>query len=289
MGVFGFLKAQKAIKAHSSGQLEEAEKLYKEALDQGAASSRLVLGYATLLFRSDRYQECKDLLVKYQKLPDLSAEQKNQLITDYAACCFKLGDIGKAIEKLEAMYRKGATGLNYQTLGYLYAVRYDHRDAPEELKDITLLRRLVEEAAPVKPAAEGSEETEQPVEELLPEPDPDPVTAWVKGARKAIDFNREALDYDEDDSVCQDNMAQALLRVLEDKEGAKEHFLKALSLKDTQIDTLWFLSRYDLEEGHVKSAVERLEKAVESGRFSPLNCHTKDEFIEEIARLKAML
>lgn len=292
-GIKGFMMAQKALKAHNEGRYEEAEAGYRAALDANAASARLVLGYATLLFRSDRFQECKDMLVKYQKLPDLSGEQKNQLITDYAACCFKLGDTDKAVSKLEQLYQKGATGLNYQTLGYLYVEKYAFDKAPEALKDAALLRRLVEKAA-VKPAA--GEETEEDTASASSEgagidvpaqpAEADPVAEWVAGVRKALDFNLEALDYDEDDSVCQDNMGQMWLRVLCDKEKARACFEKALSLKETQIDTLWFLSRYDLEEGKPDQAIERLQKAIDNGRFSPLNCHTKAEFQAEIDRIR---
>ena len=62
--------------------------------------------------------------------------------------------------------------------------------------------------------------------------------------------------------------------------------LRARGLNDDQIDTLWFLSRYDLEEGNTAKALEHLNKALDS-RFSPLNYKTKQDFENEIARLKA--
>ena len=81
-------------------------------------------------------------------------------------------------------------------------------------------------------------------------------------------------------------MAQWNYRVLGNKEKAREYFEKAIELKDDQIDTLWFLSRYDLEEGNTAKALEHLNKALDS-RFSPLNYKTKQDFENEIARLKA--
>ena len=74
--------------------------------------------------------------------------------------------------------------------------------------------------------------------------------------------------------------------MLQDKEQARPWFDKALEEKEGQIDTLWFLSRYDLENGDKAKAIARLEKALE-GRFSPLNYATKDKVEKEIARLKA--
>ena len=87
---------------------------------------------------------------------------------------------------------------------------------------------------------------------------------------KALSFNLEAIDYDEEDPICLDNLAQAYYRLAGDKQKAKQYFDKAHALKPTQIDTLYFLAQYDLEGGHQKAAKEKLESALE-GRFSPLN------------------
>ncbi|MBR2602674.1 MAG: hypothetical protein IKE08_08285, partial [Clostridia bacterium] len=74
-------------------------------------------------------------------------------------------------------------------------------------------------------------------------------------------------------------------RVMEDREKAREFFEKAHRIKPEQIDTLYFLSRYDLEEGNTAAAVEKLEKAAE-GRFSPLNYCSRDQVEAEIRKLK---
>ena len=80
-------------------------------------------------------------------------------------------------------------------------------------------------------------------------------------------------------------MAQYIYRVQGDRAAAREWFEKALSFKDGQIDTLYFLSRYDEEEGNRAAALEKLEKALE-GRFSPLNYCSREMAEREIARLK---
>ena len=87
--------------------------------------------------------------------------------------------------------------------------------------------------------------------------------------------------------MCLDNMGQFLYRILGDKEGAKPWFEKAITFKEGQIDTLWFLSRYDLENGDAAAALAKLEKAAE-GRFSPLNFATKEGVQAEIDRLKKL-
>ena len=103
-------------------------------------------------------------------------------------------------------------------------------------------------------------------------------------AEKGLPFNEAALEYDDEDSICLDNMGQLYYRVLNDKEKALEYFKKALEYKDSQIDTLYFLSRYDLEAGDREAAKEKLEKAL-GGRFSPLNYATKDLIQKELEQL----
>lgn len=103
---------------------------------------------------------------------------------------------------------------------------------------------------------------------------------------KALAYNLEALDYDDEDPVVLDNLAQTYYRLLNDKEKAREYFEKAHEIKEGQIDTLYFLSRYDLEEGNKEAAIEKLETALE-GRFSPLNYVSKEDIENEIAKLKA--
>lgn len=91
----------------------------------------------------------------------------------------------------------------------------------------------------------------------------------------ALAFNTEAMDYDDEDSIVLDNLAQTYYRLVGDKEKAKPYFEKALEAKPNQIDTLYFLSLYDIDAGNKEAAREKLETALE-GRFSPLNFATKE-------------
>lgn len=104
-------------------------------------------------------------------------------------------------------------------------------------------------------------------------------------AEKALAFNTDALEYDDEDPVILDNIGQIYYRLLNDKEKALEYFHKAHEFKPGQIDTLWFLSRYDLEAGDTSAAIEKLETALQ-GRFSPLNYATRPMVEEELARLR---
>jgi tetratricopeptide (TPR) repeat protein len=107
-------------------------------------------------------------------------------------------------------------------------------------------------------------------------------------ADQALKYNLEALDYDDEDSVILDNLGQTYYRLLHDKKKARTYFEKAHDIKPGQIDTLYFLSRYDLEEGKPEAALEKIEKALE-GRFSPLNYVSRQMAEDEAARIKQIL
>ena len=272
MGFLTPIKANKAYRLQQKGQKEEALKLYEEAFAEGLNDPRYNLAYALLIIRNGEYRKAKEFLVKHQKAPGMTQEQRITLLVDYAACCFRLGDIDKGISTLEQQFKRTETGLLYQTLGYLYVEKYDaaNRPLPGEVTE-----------TPAEPAEqpEGTGEAE-PAEKSL-----SPQEAWEAGLEKAEDFLRRSLEYDDEDPICLDNMGQFLYRAREDKAGAKQWFEKAFALKDSQIDTLYFLSRYDEESGDREAALEKLEKAAE-GRFSPLNYCSRDTVLKEIERLK---
>ena len=110
-------------------------------------------------------------------------------------------------------------------------------------------------------------------------------TADPEEIAKGLAYNQEAVEYDDEDPVCLDNLGQYYYRVLEDREQAKTWFDRAIAQKENQIDTLWFLSRYDVEKGDRAAALKKLELAAE-GRISVLNYCTLEMIQAEIARLK---
>lgn len=278
MGFMATIKAQQAMRAHGKGDLEQAKKLYEEAIDKGLMSARPMLGYAILLIREGSYDKAMPLLIKAQKCPDLTPDQKSQLFVDYAACLMKKGELDKAIHLLEKQHNRAPIGLTYQTLGYMYVEKYSGA-------------KPVAEATPEKaaealemPDTEASTEAAEEQPKVKTQEDID--REWQEGIDKMFAFIQESVDYDDEDPVCLDNLGQAYYRVTGEKDKAKEWFEKAHAEKNSQIDTLWFLSRYDLEAGDKAAAIAKLEKALD-GRFSPLNFCTKDMVQEEVERLKA--
>ena len=287
MGFMTSFKANKAYRLQQKGQKEEALKLYEEAFAEGLNEPRYVLAYAMIIIRNGEYQKAKDFLVKHQKAPGMTQDQRITLFVDYAVCCFRLGNIDKGISTLEQQFRKTETGLLYQTLGYLYVEKYDAANKPafdEPAEEPEPAEEQPAEAGEETGAeeAEGAEQAEASEEKAL-----SPQEAWDEGVEKAEEFIRKSLEYDEEDAICLDNMGQFVYRVKGDREAAKEWFDKAIAIKDTQIDTLYFLSRYDEEAGNREAALEKLEKAAE-GRFSPLNYCGRETILKEIERLKGV-
>ncbi|MBR2824564.1 MAG: hypothetical protein IKE24_12880 [Clostridia bacterium] len=273
MGLGTMFKANKAYRAQQKGNSAEAMRLFEECFQEGLADPRYLLSYAVLLIRDGQYQKAKDLLVKYQKAPGMTADQRVTLIVDYAACCYKLGDLDKGVSKLEEMFRKHPSGLIYQTLGYLYVEQFDAS------RKAAFLAKETEEQEPADPAAVLIAQEQGEEVPLTPE------DKWEAGRQKALKFNQDAVEYDDEDAICLDNLAQTWYRVMGDRAEAKQWFEKAHAIKPEQIDTLYFLSRYDLEAGNTAAAAEKLEKALE-GRFSTLNYCNKADMEAELNALK---
>ena len=278
MGFMATIKAQQAMRAHGKGDLEQAKKLYEEAIDKGLMSARPMLGYAILLIREGSYDKAMPLLIKAQKCPDLTPDQKSQLFVDYAACLMKKGELDKAIHLLDKQHNRAPMGLTYQTLGYMYVEKYSGAKPVAEAEPEKAAEALE------MPDTEASTEAAEEQPKVKTQEDID--REWQEGIDKMFAFIQESVDYDDEDPVCLDNLGQAYYRVTGEKDKAKEWFEKAHAEKDSQIDTLWFLSRYDLEAGDKAAAIAKLEKALD-GRFSPLNFCTKEMVQEEVERLKA--
>ena len=290
MSLQATLTGRKAYKAHGNGNYAEAMKLYEQAYDQGMDNPRWILGYTVLLLRDGQYAKGRQILVKLQKNPMLTPDQKTQLFVNYAAAVFHMDELDKGIGILERQHAHNPCGLIYQTLGYLYVEKY----APERAPDFDALeaqtRAGTEAAAEGRVSADADAEGETPADEPAAAAKPEaPARSarqeWQEGMEKAESFLKESIDYDDEDSICLDNMAQWLYRVKGDKDGARDWFDRAIKQKPNQIDTLWFLSRYDLDNGDRDAAVKKLETVLE-GRFSPLNYVNRGMAEEELARLK---
>ena len=87
---------------------------------------------------------------------------------------------------------------------------------------------------------------------------------------EAVEYNRKAYEYDEDDAVVLDNMGQLSL-AMGKREEAFEFFKRAHERKPTQVDTLYYLSKLYAEDGETAAAIKMLERALSQTyrRFAP--------------------
>ncbi len=130
MGFLQDFKAQRAVVAHSKGKMDEAYKLYEEAYAGGMSKARFLLPYSIMLLRRGEYEKARDVLKKVEKAPGgLTPDQRNQMLTNYAIASWKLGRIDYAIELLREVFRKGANGTIYGTLGFLLIEKGDFEEA----------------------------------------------------------------------------------------------------------------------------------------------------------------
>ena len=275
MGFMASLKARSAMRAHSAGQMEMAKLLYQQAIDQGLMEARPMLAYALLLIREGQYEKAMELLLKTQKAEGLTPDRKSQLFVDYAACCAKTGQLDKGVKLLERQHEHTPIGISYQTLGYLYVEQLAQGKPVADESTVVMLPGPYEFSDPVPGEGLTVEEKQKVIDEQ-----------WAAKIEKAAKLLDASLEYDDEDPVCLDNKAQFLYRVMGDKAAAKEWFDKAHEEKPGQIDTLWFLSRYDLDNGDKAAALEKLTTALE-GKFSPLNYVDKAMIEQEIARIQA--
>ena len=209
--------------AEGEAKHEEALKLYAEAYDAGLRESQIMMAYAVLLMRYDQCAKAKALLLECEKMKDLDAKARKQLRVDFAVCQWKLGELDKAIENMEAAASSGKTAAIYGTLGYFY----------------------IEKA---KLTGDFS---------------------------KAIEFNNEALEYDEDDAAILDNMGQ-LHYFMGDSEKAYEFFSRAFNAKPSQVATLFYIAKINLERGNYEKAKAFIDRCVE-GNFSALATVTLEQ------------
>lgn len=79
---------------------------------------------------------------------------------------------------------------------------------------------------------------------------------------EALEFNRKAYDYDNEDASIVDNLGQVQYR-LGNIEEAEKFFLKAVSIKSTQFDTLYYLAKIRYEQGNKEEATNYINRALE--------------------------
>lgn len=99
---------------------------------------------------------------------------------------------------------------------------------------------------------------------------------------KALEFNMEALDYDDTDSVVLDNIGQIYFRMGRMDE-AYEYFSKALKVKENQADTLYYTGCIHEQKGEISQAIELWKKALDCN-ISALSTICREAIEEKLAK-----
>lgn len=107
----------------------------------------------------------------------------------------------------------------------------------------------------------------------------------MKDLDKALAYNTEAFEYDDEDYVILDNMGQTYY-FLGEKDKAKPLFEKALELRPTLVDSLYYLASIHFESGSLEEAYELMEKA-QSNTISTLSTITRESVDELMEKIKA--
>ena len=85
---------------------------------------------------------------------------------------------------------------------------------------------------------------------------------------KAIEFNNQAMEYDDEDAGILDNMGQ-LYYFMGKHDEAYEYFAKAYKQKQTQVASMYYIAKINLERGNLEKA-EAFIDACSDGNFSAL-------------------
>lgn len=85
---------------------------------------------------------------------------------------------------------------------------------------------------------------------------------------KAIEFNKQAMEYDSEDAGILDNMGQ-LYYFMGEHDKAYEYFAKAYTTKPTQVASMYYIAKINLERGNLEKA-EAFIDACKDGNFSAL-------------------
>lgn len=101
---------------------------------------------------------------------------------------------------------------------------------------------------------------------------------------KALAYNQEALEYDDEDPVILDNMGQ-LYYATGDFEKARKYFEDAYSHRKDQVDILYHLSQVEEHDGNMEAALEYARQANECA-INTLNDVTPDEVRQRYSRLQ---
>ena len=106
MGIMDVLKIRKAVTKQQKGDIQGALEDYEALYGAGVVNVTYMLPYAVILLKKggeENYLKVKEILRKAEKAPNMTPEYRQQLLMDYAVANYKLGEMDKALQLLEAL------------------------------------------------------------------------------------------------------------------------------------------------------------------------------------------
>lgn len=103
----------------AQAKFDQALSLYESAVKAGCAQPRILMAYGVLLLKQRKFDEAHDIMLKTEKLPGMTADDKRQLRLNFAVCQWKLGKLDSAIELMKRVAEDGKNSMIYGSLGYM--------------------------------------------------------------------------------------------------------------------------------------------------------------------------
>ncbi|HEY8499503.1 MAG TPA: tetratricopeptide repeat protein, partial [Clostridia bacterium] len=113
---------------YGKGNLNEAIKLFKKAVQNGKAPVEVVVSYGFVLFKSGHLQEAEEMFVKAIGRSS-TADQKNLAKSNLALVLWKKGNLDEAVAMLKEVISEYKTTAVYGSLGYMTIEKGDLDDA----------------------------------------------------------------------------------------------------------------------------------------------------------------
>ena len=129
MSFMGNMAGNKALAAHSKGDVDNALKLYDEAYAKGMDKPRLLRSYSVLLIRMGQLDKALEVLKKMEKTPGVTPADKANMHMNYAIILWQKGHIDRALEILGDELRERKTGTLYSVMGYIKIEKGDAEEA----------------------------------------------------------------------------------------------------------------------------------------------------------------
>ncbi len=241
--MLGNVRALRAYYLHMRGKTDKAKKAYEAAFAAGCDSARYYSAYGVLLLRDSKFAQARDF---YEGVIDRF--EGNKALKPRKDKKGKLKDNPK--------YRK----VDKANLSLNYAVSLWKTNDVDKAVD-TLMRVY----AKFRNASLYGSLGFMLIEQARATGD------YVLAER----INLEALDYESEDAVIQDNLGQ--LRFDQgDHQGAEPYLRKALQLKPHQVDSMVYLARALHAKGDVDQALEWIDKAL-SEEYKPLGTVSRSQ------------